>query len=125
MDRNPADLSGNLRENALANAEIEGVRDRIEIRNQDARAMDFPDGIFDVVVSNLCLHNIPAREGREQACREMVRVLKPGGVAVISDLAAIAEYQRAFVAAGCQVDAPRRICCFPPVRAVRARKPSD
>src|SRR6266700_1188047 len=49
----------------------------------DATAMNFANGSFDVVVSNLCLHNIPTRDGRDRACREIVRVLKPGGKAVI------------------------------------------
>jgi ubiquinone/menaquinone biosynthesis C-methylase UbiE len=76
------DLSGNTREAAMRNAEIEGVQDKVELRNGDAREMPFPDGSFDCVLSNLCLHNIPSQEGRAAACREIVRVLKPGGVAL-------------------------------------------
>ena len=47
--------------------------------------MKFADGTFDVVLSNQVIHNIPTREGWDKACREIARVLKPGGVAIISD----------------------------------------
>ena len=118
------DLSENRLENTLTNAEIEGVKDRIEIRNQDAQNMDLPDCTFDVVISNLCLHNIRTLEGRERACREIVRVLKPGGTAVISDYTAIEEYERAFETAGCHVEPAERIYSFPPLKVMKARKPS-
>jgi hypothetical protein len=48
------------------------------------RAIKFADS-SDVVLSNLCLHNILARATRDQGRRETVRVLKPGGKAVLSD----------------------------------------
>ncbi|HUI31946.1 MAG TPA: class I SAM-dependent methyltransferase [Candidatus Acidoferrales bacterium] len=79
------DMANNAPEGALHNSELEGVRDKIEIRNEDIRKTSFPSGSFDVVLSNLCLHNIKGKEGRDQACREIARVLKPGGTAVISD----------------------------------------
>ncbi len=121
---NPEDLSANCLENVLANAEIEGVKDRIEIRHEDAQKMDLPDCAFDVVISNLCLHNIPTQEGRARACREIVRVLKPGGMAVISDYKATEEYERTFATAGCYVEPGQRIQFFPPLKVVLARKPS-
>jgi len=79
------DMANNAPEGPLHNAELEGVRDKIEIRNEDIRKTSFASGSFDVVLSNLCLHNISGKEGRSQACREIARVLKPGGTAVISD----------------------------------------
>lgn len=79
------DLSGNSREKPLRNVELEGAGDRVEVRNHNATALQFPDDSFNVVLSNLCIHNIPSREGRERACREILRVLKPGGKAVIAD----------------------------------------
>lgn len=82
---NAADLSGNKIENTLQNAALEGVTEKIEIREVDAQKMNFADETFDVVLSNLCLHNIPTKAGRAEACREIARVLKPGGVAVLSD----------------------------------------
>jgi arsenite methyltransferase len=90
------DLSDNTVEAAMRNAQIEGVADKVDLRNADAREMPFPDRSFDCVLSNLCLHNIPNTEGRAAACREIARVLKPGGVAIISDFMHTDEYAKAF-----------------------------
>jgi arsenite methyltransferase len=56
------DLSGNARERTLRNAEIEGVKEKVEVLDGDATEMKFANGTFDVVVSNLVIHNIPTRE---------------------------------------------------------------
>ncbi len=77
------DLSGNSLERTEANIEAEGVKNKIELKSDDARKLSFPDSTFDVVLSNLCIHNIPDAQGRAQACREIARVLKPGGIALI------------------------------------------
>lgn len=122
---NAEDLSGNRMENTLRNAQLEGVRDRVEVRNEDARQMSFPDGSFDVVLSNLCIHNIYQREGRDAACREILRVLRRGGCAVISDFRHTADYARVFKAAGAQVERYRAnpLAAFPPIGIVRVVKP--
>ncbi|HEY1375767.1 MAG TPA: class I SAM-dependent methyltransferase, partial [Gemmataceae bacterium] len=70
-----ADLSGNRPEATLENARREGVADRVEVRDGDARKLPFADGSFDTVVSNVALHNIPDAAGRETAVREIARVL--------------------------------------------------
>jgi ubiquinone/menaquinone biosynthesis C-methylase UbiE len=72
-------MAGNRPEAALENARLEGVAERVEVQDADARQLPFPDASFDVVVSALVLHNIPGQAGRHQAAREMARVLKPGG----------------------------------------------
>jgi arsenite methyltransferase len=119
------DLSGNASENTLRNAELEGVREKVKVANGDATKMQFSDNSFDVVLSNLCLHNIARREDRDRACREIVRVLKPGGKAVISDFKNTADYVEAFRSAG--VDAIRGgmdlLHTFPPLRIVEFTKP--
>jgi arsenite methyltransferase len=94
------DLSGNSMENTLRNADIEGVRERVEVQNQDATSMKFADNSFDVILSTACLHNIPSKEGREKACREIARVLKPGGKALIADFVHTGDYMDAFRSAG-------------------------
>jgi ubiquinone/menaquinone biosynthesis C-methylase UbiE len=94
------DLSHNTPEAAMVNAELAGVTDKVEIRNADARKIPFPDRSFDCVLSNLCLHNIASSEGRTAACGEIARVLKLGGVALISDFRHTDEYAQAFRAHG-------------------------
>lgn len=117
------DLSGNARERTLRNAELESAAEKVEVLDGDAAAMQFADGTFDVVVSNLVIHNIPSREGRDQACREIARVLKPGGVAVISDFVKTGEYVGEFAKAGLQVEGRTwSLGTFPPLRVIRARK---
>ncbi len=91
-----ADLSQNTLWAALLNAGLEGVGDKVKIREADAREIPFPDRSFDFALSNLCLHNISSPEGRAAACREIARVLKPGGVALISDFRHMGEYARVF-----------------------------
>jgi ubiquinone/menaquinone biosynthesis C-methylase UbiE len=49
-----------------------------------AETLAFPDSSFDVVGSSLMMHHIPA-ELRLQAAREMRRVLRPGGILLLSD----------------------------------------
>jgi arsenite methyltransferase len=86
------DLSGNRPEATLENARRAGVADRVEVHNADAQKLPFADASFDVVVSSLVLHNIPSREGRRQAVREIARVLKPGGRAALLDLRHTGDY---------------------------------
>ncbi len=118
------DLSGNALEKTLRNAEIEGVRDKVEVQSGDATEMNFPGGSFDVVLSNLCLHNIPSSAARDKACREIVRVLKPGGRAVISDFIRTAQYVKAFEGTGAEAwrSGLDLLFTFPPLRIVEVRK---
>ena len=121
---NAKDLTGNSADAFLTNAEAEDLVERVEVRNADARQLPFPDASFDVVVSNLCLHNIAERQGRAGACREIARVLKPGGVALVSDYKWTGDYARTFDAAGLTATrSPVRLLdTFPPLRIVRAEK---
>jgi SAM-dependent methyltransferase len=122
----PKDLTGNTADSFLENAETEGVAERVEVRNADARALPFPDASFDVVLSNLCLHNIPDAAGRADACHEIARVLRPGGVALVSDFVKTGDYARSLAAAGLAVTrtGPHVFDAFPPLRVVRAGRPA-
>ncbi|HUB30188.1 MAG TPA: class I SAM-dependent methyltransferase [Terracidiphilus sp.] len=123
---NAEDLSGNGPEGLKTNIALEGVGTKTTILNDDARQMSLADGSMDVVLSNLCLHNIYQKPGRAKACAEIARVLKPGGIAVISDYKLTKEYAGEFAKAGLQVE----MCpedwtgTFPPLRIVLARKPA-
>ena len=73
------DMGGNAEAATRHNLELEGVSDRCTLLGVPAQEMTFPDGSFDVIVSNLCLHNIYDRKLRRQAVQQIIRVLKPGG----------------------------------------------
>src|SRR6516162_9531065 len=78
-------LTGNRPEAALDNARLEGMLDRVEVKEGDVRQLPFADASFDVAVSNFVVHEVNNRAERERMLREMVRVLKPGGRLALVD----------------------------------------
>lgn len=86
------DLSGNHPDAALENARREGVADRVIIKTADMRQIPFPDGHFDVIVSNAAIHNVYKADERAAAVREIARVLKPGGACILADVRHEAQY---------------------------------
>jgi hypothetical protein len=44
------------------------------------------DRSFDAALAHFAIHNVPSREGRREAIREIVPTLKQGGQVAISDL---------------------------------------
>ena len=56
------DMGGNSEAATRHNLELEGISDRCTLLGIPAQEMTFPDGSFDVIVSNLCLHNIYDRK---------------------------------------------------------------
>ena len=119
-----ADLTGNTRENALRNAALEQVYTRVRVIDGDIRATQVPDATFDVVLSLSCLGAI-AKADRPGACREIARVLKPGGRVILGDHLPAGGTARAFEAAGLTVESSRRAwtAALAPVWIVAARKP--
>lgn len=118
------DMGGNSAAATQHNLDLEGVSSLCTLISQPAQEMSFPDAFFDVVVSNLCLHNIYDKPTRHQALQQIVRVLKPGGVALISDYKRTGEYADEFRKAGLIVEKKRGslITTFPPLTVVIARK---
>ena len=57
-------------------AEQEGLAERIELHEGDARALPFSDGEFDLALAATVLRHIP---GGERGVAELARVVKPGG----------------------------------------------
>jgi arsenite methyltransferase len=86
------DQADNSLEATWRNVELENVADRVELKDGDARKLEFADDTFDVVVSSWALHNIYDFAGRADAIREIVRVLKPGGQLAIADIRHTREY---------------------------------
>ena len=68
------DISPGMVEVALRNAR--GLELDVDGRVADAETIPYDDATFDLVVGHAVLHHIP---DVEQALREVVRVLKPGG----------------------------------------------
>jgi SAM-dependent methyltransferase len=94
------DLSMNRPQAALENAQLEGVLERVEVLDADARHLPFADGSIDVVVSSLVLHNIADAQERLRAVREIARVLKPGGHVALLDMQHTRDYVRTLRACG-------------------------
>lgn len=99
---NAADLSGNSADAVKQNAKLEGVADKVRVEQCDARKLVYPDKNYDVVVSSLAIHNIDDEDGRNQAVREMWRVLKPGGRILILDILHVGDYAKTLREAGAQ-----------------------
>lgn len=61
-------------------AERKASREELEIRYQVGviEELPFPDGHFDIVLSSLMLHHLPA-DLKRRGVAEIARVLKPGG----------------------------------------------
>jgi ubiquinone/menaquinone biosynthesis C-methylase UbiE len=122
---NAEDLSGNTHAAAQANARAAGVDARVALHDGDMRAMPFGDGEFDVVLSSMAIHNVYDAAGRRQALAEIVRVLRPGGVALLQDFRHTREYVAALSQAGLVVH--RRLVApwlmYPLTWRVEARKP--
>jgi ubiquinone/menaquinone biosynthesis C-methylase UbiE len=94
------DQANNSAGATLINAQAEGVAVQVALITGDMRAIPYPDGCFDVVTSSWAIHNVKAREGRAQALREILRVLRPGGWVAIADIERIDEYVDLFKEAG-------------------------
>lgn len=77
------DLSAHMLQLAQRNIIEAGLTRQIRLEQTDAKRIPFADGAFDAVISNSIVHHIPQPIG---AVREMLRVLRPGGLLFIRDL---------------------------------------
>lgn len=89
------DASPEMIERARAKAARAGVDVTFDVAVVER--LPFPDGHFDVVLSTLMLHHLP-RAVREEAAREMKRVLKPGGRVLAVDFATPARERKGIFA---------------------------
>lgn len=118
------DQKDNSAEATMENARREGVAERVEIKNGDARELPFAENSFDVIVSSFAIHNISDSSGRETAIREIARVLKPGGQLALADIAHTRQYETILRSLGWQTKRwPPNFLFVTPTRVLRAAKP--
>ncbi len=121
---NAEDLTKNSMENTINNAILEGVKDKVEVKNENAMNMSFPDNTFDLIFSNQCLHNMYNAEDRKKACNEISRVLKNGGTGIISDFRHMKEYKNNFVQSGLKAEMlpASYLTTYPPLPILKIQK---
>lgn len=76
------DFSEEMLAKARAKVETLGLDHVQDLRQMDARTLDFPDASFDVVAA---MHIISVVPEPERVMAEMARVCRPGGVIVITN----------------------------------------
>jgi SAM-dependent methyltransferase len=118
------DQGNNSRDATMQNAALEGVAERVEVRDGDMRKLPFADASMDAVVANLAIHNISGRDGRREAIAQIVRVLKPGGQVALMDFKHVGQYAEDLKTNGmADVGTSGLIFwIFPPVRVARGHK---
>ena len=94
------DQSGNDPAATTANAELNGIADRIELQTADMAKLPFADASFDAVTANVAIQNIKDRELRRQTISEMYRVTKPAGRILITDIQYVKEYRDDLITCG-------------------------
>ena len=77
------DMAVHMLDLARYNIEAAGLTDRIQLAQVDAKTLPYRDGQFDTLMSNSIIHHIP---DPSVCVREMVRVVRPGGMVFVRDL---------------------------------------
>lgn len=67
---------------------------RASMRDQVGRALPYPNGCFEVVLSHRVVHNLEKAEDRLTVVDEMLRVLRPGGVIGLADIDGFDQYRK-------------------------------
>lgn len=117
------DQSGNRMEATLSNARAENVAQKVEIVDGDMRNIPFEKETFDLIISSMAIHNIPSKEGRDQAIREIARVAKDQ--IVLMDYLFVKKYAAILRELGWkEIKITKTYRTFPPYGILRAKKPA-
>jgi phosphatidylethanolamine/phosphatidyl-N-methylethanolamine N-methyltransferase len=100
MEVTGVDYSTEMLAKARAKVQNEGLHHVKELRQMDARTLDFPDDSFDAVAA---MHLVSVVPEPERVIAEMARVVRPGGKVVITNHFA---RERGFLAALERLTAP-------------------
>lgn len=73
-------------ETCIKNAEVEGVKDRMDFQKASASKLPFEDGYFDLAVSNFVFHEVHDTKDKREVVKEALRVVRKGGKFVFQDL---------------------------------------
>jgi len=96
-----ADISSDMRERAIANADRARVTDRVSVEAADICSLPYADGRFDRVVAEAVTMFVD----RDRAIAELVRVCRPGGLVLATEFhwrrPPTAEARRAFLGELC------------------------
>ncbi len=75
----------NLDEYQLMSKRLETkAKGHVHFATQDARSLDYEDAAFDIVYSMSVIEHVEGPKGDSDAIRELVRVLRPGGMLLAS-----------------------------------------
>jgi len=75
----------NLDEYELMSKPLEPrARGHVHFATQDARSLDYEDAAFDIVYSMSVVEHVEGDRGDSRSIQEMVRVLRPGGLLLLS-----------------------------------------
>ena len=77
------DLSKSMLDIAARNIEAAHVQHRVQLERVDAKRLPFADAEYGAIISNSIVHHIPEPT---DVFREMIRVLRPGGLLFVRDL---------------------------------------
>lgn len=77
------DLAEHMLRVGVDNLRRANLEKRVQLEKIDAKRMPYAEGTFGAVISNSIVHHIPEPM---QVMREMVRVVKPGGLLFVRDL---------------------------------------
>lgn len=117
-------LSGNSLEAAKQNLKRERIAERAVLETCPLETLYFKDNTFDVVVSAFALHWLADEPDRDQAVRELFRILKPGGRLLIADTMYVGRYAQILKESGAGdvgVQGRGFLWCLP-VKSVKANK---